>query len=96
MAAAADIHLVALKLELIRILCSHEHYIALNLPLTPKAMMVVISDGNPMLQSVMNGSALRSVQVTLCQWMISDRMVMIPDLEVPQEQLTYKAGIETW
>jgi len=33
--APADYNLTELKLDLFRIVCSHEHYIALNLPLFP-------------------------------------------------------------
>ncbi|MEM7465318.1 MAG: hypothetical protein AAF387_00365 [Pseudomonadota bacterium] len=42
--AAADLNLVEYKLDLLRIVCCHEHYVQLNLPLLPKAMMSIVGD----------------------------------------------------
>ena len=43
MAAAADVTLAQLKLDLVRVLCSHEHYIQLNLLLSPRTWIQILS-----------------------------------------------------
>ncbi|XP_065185199.1 dedicator of cytokinesis protein 7-like [Sycon ciliatum] len=58
--AAADLNLIEYKLDLLRIVCSHEHYVPLNLPLLPSAMMVVVGDNiNSIAYSAYVGETLK-------------------------------------